>query len=92
MNNFIKVDGATFVRKGDYQVKKGLSFTEITVKVNNIYKKEFEQKYIYFLIGIILAILFAGIKIEKDIQYFNVNRRGYLGSHDIFTRYIVNGV
>jgi formylglycine-generating enzyme required for sulfatase activity len=41
MNNFIKVDGGTFVRKGDYQVQKGLSFTEITVKVNGFYIDDF---------------------------------------------------
>ena len=41
MNNFIKVDGGTFVRKGDYQVEKGLTFTEITVKVDDFYIDDF---------------------------------------------------
>jgi formylglycine-generating enzyme required for sulfatase activity len=41
MNIFIKVNGGTFVRKGDYQVEKGLSFVEITVKVNGFYIDDF---------------------------------------------------
>ena len=41
MNNFVKVDGGTFVRKGDYQVKKGLSFPEIMVRVNGFYIDDF---------------------------------------------------
>lgn len=41
MNNFIKVDGGIFVRKSDYQVKKGLPISEITVKVNDFYIDDF---------------------------------------------------
>jgi len=41
VNNFIKVDGGVFVRKGDYQVEKGLTFTEITVKVDDFYIDDF---------------------------------------------------
>ncbi|MCL1859190.1 MAG: formylglycine-generating enzyme family protein [Oscillospiraceae bacterium] len=41
MNNFIKVDGGIFFRKGDYQVKKGISFEKIKVKVNDFYIDDF---------------------------------------------------
>ena len=41
MNNFIFVEGGTFVRKGDYQLQKGLTFSEITVKVNSFYIDDF---------------------------------------------------
>ena len=41
MNKFVKVDGGTFVRKSDYQVKDGLSFSEITVKVNDFFIDDF---------------------------------------------------
>ena len=41
MNNFVKVDGGIFVRKGDYQAKQGLLFSEITVKVDTFYIDDF---------------------------------------------------
>jgi formylglycine-generating enzyme required for sulfatase activity len=41
MNNFIKIDGGVFIRKKDIQFKKGLPFTEITVKVNTCFIDDF---------------------------------------------------
>jgi formylglycine-generating enzyme required for sulfatase activity len=41
MNNFIKVEGGTFIRKGDYQAQNGSAFSEITVKVNGFYIDDF---------------------------------------------------
>ena len=41
MNNFVKVDGGIFVRKSGFQVKKGLSIPEITVKVDDFYIDDF---------------------------------------------------
>ena len=41
INNFVKVNGGIFVRKKDFQVKKGLTIPEITVKVNGFYIDDF---------------------------------------------------
>ncbi|MCL1951698.1 MAG: formylglycine-generating enzyme family protein [Oscillospiraceae bacterium] len=41
MHHFVKVDGGIFARKGDYQVKKGLPFSKITVKVDGFYIDDF---------------------------------------------------
>lgn len=41
MNNFVRVDGGIFIRKEDFQVKKGLSIQTITVKVNDFYMDDF---------------------------------------------------
>ena len=41
MNNFIKVEGGIFVRRSGFQVKKGLSIPEITVKVDDFYIDDF---------------------------------------------------
>jgi len=41
MNNFVKVEGGMFIRKSGFQVKKGLSIPQITVKVNDFYIDDF---------------------------------------------------
>lgn len=41
MNHFIKVVGGIFIRKDGFKVKKGLSITEIMVKVNDFYIDDF---------------------------------------------------
>lgn len=41
MNNFIEVEGGTFIRKKDFQVKKGLTINKITVKINSFFLDDF---------------------------------------------------
>ena len=41
MNNFIKVDGGEFVRTRDFQVKKGLAISAVTVRVSTFFIDDF---------------------------------------------------
>ena len=41
MRDFVKVEGGEFVRTRDFQVKKGLEISEITVRVRDFYIADF---------------------------------------------------